>query len=357
MPKVTIHQDQMHPADRVELEVPLTSRVVVDDLRRDLGISDWVDIGYFHMKRAVVILWASQNVTRLNQMLNGAKISDRPMNLALLGGAAFKMHCRSSNVAGGPLDRPVNDLDFVMESKRSGDVKKLLLSLGDALGSEFTHFMTSFDRRWTALRGGRRILIRALDISKPDEAPQITSMDVIADRLELCHIIDLRDALREPRENVYTIGLENLLLSKCQFITCIPSSDLGRLKEAQQDFRLLDYGALNDDRVVIGMESKDMKDVCALLLDHEFGEGNDELNLGYLSRVLGHDEKFALTVKLNLSNIRRNSALIRSWGVVEADLQRIEIKLDNLLSAIREPGKKWSKPWWNIDVETPKVHL
>jgi len=124
----------------------------------------------------------------------------------------------SSNTVGGPLNRSVNDVDFVMESKRSGDVKKLLLPLGDALGTQYTHFMTNFDRRWTALRGGKRILVRALDVDDPEEAPRITSMDIIADKLELCHTIDLRDAVSKARENLYTIGLENLLLSKCQFI-------------------------------------------------------------------------------------------------------------------------------------------
>jgi len=62
-----------------------------------------------------------------------------------------------------------------MESKRSGDVKKLLLSLGDALGTQYTHFMTNFDRRWTALRGGKRILVRALDVDDPEEATRITT--------------------------------------------------------------------------------------------------------------------------------------------------------------------------------------
>jgi len=359
MAKVIVYEDQMNPDDRLELEMPLTSRMKIDELRRDLGIPEWVDTGYFHMRRAVVIIWVSQNVAKFNDALNDseAKISDSPISLALFGGGAFKMRCRSSNSVGGPLNRQVNDVDFVMESKRSRDVKKLLLSLGDVMGTQYTHFMTSFDRRWTALRAGKRILVRALDVAHPEEPPRITSMDIIADKLELCHTLDLREALRNPRQSWYTIGLENLLLSKCQFITCIPTSDLPKLKEGQQDFRLFNYQSMNGDRVAIGMESKDMKDVCALLLDHEFGQGSDELNISYLSRVLERDEKLALTVRLNLSNIRRNSALIRSWGVSEEDLHKIEGRVDKLLSAIRKPRKQFSKPWWNTDVETPKIHF
>lgn len=359
MTTVTVYEDRMNPNDRLALELPLTSKVDFEELRTDLGISEWVDTGYFHMRRAVVIIWASQNVTKLNDVLkdSNGRIGDKPINLVLFGGGAFKMHCPSSNIIGSPLNRPVNDVDFVMEGKRSGEVKKLLLSLGTTMGTQYTHFMTNLDRRWTALRGGKRILIRALDLGGPDESPRITTMDIIADKLELCHTIDLREVVAKPKENQYTIGLENLLLSKCQFITMVQASELARLKEARQDFRVLNHEALNEGRVAVGMESKDMKDVCALLLDHEFGDGNDELSPGGLRRILERDDKLALTVRLNLQNIRMNQALIASWGLSETGLQSIGMKLDALLSAIPEPKKKYSKPWWNTDVETPKIHL
>jgi hypothetical protein len=359
MAKVTVYEDQMNPNDRLELELPLTSKVDFEELRKDIGVPEWVDTGYFHMKRAVAILWASQNVTKLNDALKNSngRIRDKPINLVLFGGGAFKMHCPSSNIIGSPLNRPVNDVDFVMESKRSGDVKKLLLSLGTVMGTQYTHFMTRLDRRWTALRGGKRILVRALDVAGPDESPRITSMDIIADKLELCHTMDLREAVGKPKENLYTIGLANLLLSKCQFITMVQASELAKLKGARQDFRVLNHEALNEGRVAIGMESKDMKDVCALLLDHEFGGGNDELSLSSLRRILERDEKLALTVRLNLQNIRRNQTLIASWGLSEDALQSIGRKLEALLSAMQEPKKKYSKPWWNTDVETPKIHL
>lgn len=359
MTTVTVYEDRMNPNDKLALELPLTSRVDLEELRNDLGIPEWVDTGYFHMRRAAVIIWASQNVKKLNEILKGFKsqISDRPINLVLFGGGAFKMHCPSSNLSGSPLNRPVNDVDFVMESKRSGDVKRLLLSLGTATGTQYTHFMTNLDRRWTALRGGKRILIRALDFARADESPRITTMDVIADKLDLCHTIDLREAVAKPRENLYTIGLENLLLSKCQFITMVQASELVKLKEAHQDFRVLNHKGLNEGRIAVGMESKDMKDVCALLLDHEFGDGNDELTLKSLHRILEHDDKLALTVRLNLQNIRTNIALIASWGLSEEALQNINGKLDTLLSAMPEPKKNHSKPWWNTDVETPKIHF
>jgi len=358
MTTVTVYEDQMNPNDRLTLELPLTSKVNIEELKADLGVPGWVDTGYFHLRRAIAILWGAQNITKLNDNLKpGGRIRDEPINLVLFGGGAFKMHCPSSNIPSGPLNRPINDVDFVMESSRSADVKKLLLSMGTAMGTQYTHFMTALDRRWTALRSGKRILVRALDLASTDERPRITSMDIIADKLELCHTIDLREAVAKPRPNLYTIGLENLLISKCQFITMVQSSELAKLKEAGQNFRVLNHGPLNDGRVAVGMESKDMKDVCALLLDHEFGDGNDELSLSRLQKIVKRDDKLALTVRLNLHCIRTNRALMSSWGLPENALQSIDRKLDVLLSIIAEPKKEYSKPWWNIDVETPKIHL
>src|SRR3989337_3110807 len=83
-----------------DVDLPLTSRVKTAKLRENLGIPAYVDLEYFPMKIAMIILGASMNAHVLHEQYPDAfekKVSDKPIPALLFGGAAVKIHCQSAN--------------------------------------------------------------------------------------------------------------------------------------------------------------------------------------------------------------------------------------------------------------------
>ncbi|MCJ7561377.1 hypothetical protein MUO79_12310, partial [Candidatus Bathyarchaeota archaeon] len=82
-----------------DVDLPLTSNVDPLKLRENLSIPSYVDLDYFPMKSAMVILWAAMNAPKLHEQYPDAfekKVSDKPIPALLFGGAAVKIHCQSS---------------------------------------------------------------------------------------------------------------------------------------------------------------------------------------------------------------------------------------------------------------------
>jgi hypothetical protein len=56
-----------------------------------------------------------------------------------------------------------------------------------------------------------------------------------------------------------------------------------------------------------------------------------------------------------LENILRNEEVLREIGFSKADITKIFSRIQKVLEAVPKVEKKWSNPWWNVDVETPQI--
>ncbi|MEM2995391.1 MAG: hypothetical protein QXI91_05190 [Candidatus Bathyarchaeia archaeon] len=336
--------------------MPLTSKVDPLELMEELGLPSYIDLNYFPMRSAIVTLWASVNAPRLHEIYPEVfqkRVSKSSIPALLFGGAAVKIHCPSAN-AGGLLAREIKDTDFIVPKKQGIDFYKLLLSMEKAFGTMYKSFATANDRRFSAWRHGERYRITTINGVAEDGLPTITVLDLFCDFIDLRHKVEVKSEFERCKENLYTIGLEHLLLSKAQFIFDMPKSYVKELEQYGQDYRILAYPYYAEDKVIIGMEEKDVKDVCAVFLDHEIGVGAEKIDSQKMRKILEKDKKLALTVTLNLKNIVEKSDVLGKWmskGKASIVVERIE----TLLKELPTVNKKWDKPWWNTAVETPII--
>jgi len=339
-----------------EVELPLKSSVDPERIRDELGVPSYVDMNYLPMKNALVSIWAALKAPELHKMYPNAfekKVSDKPIPVLLFGGAAVKICCEHANGA-FPLSRKIKDTDFIVPRKQGSDFYKLLLGMDRAFGTQYKSFSTKSDRLFSALRHGERYRIRTINGVTEEGMPTVTVMDILCDSISLRHKVDVREAFEKYRENLYTIGLENLILSKAQFIMDFPKDKLEELKQFKQEFRILPYSDYAVDKFVLGMEEKDVRDVCAIFLDHSVGNGREEINSEMVRRVLEKDEKLALTATLNLRNLMEKSWLLEKW-TSKSEAATVVDRIQSLLKSLPKVDKKWDKPWWNTAVETPLI--
>jgi len=339
-----------------EVELPLTSSVDPLAIRDELGVPSYVDMNYFPMKSAMVTIWAALKAPELHKLFPNAfdkKVSDKPIPVLLFGGAAVKIHCEHANGT-GPLSRKIKDTDFIVPKKQGSDFYKLLLNMDRAFGTKYKSFSTKSDRLFSALRHGERYRVRTINGVTEEGLPTVTVMDILCDSISLRHKVDVREAFGECRENLYTIGLEYLILSKAQFIMDFPKERLEDLKEFKQEFRILPYSDFAKDKVVLGMEEKDVRDVCAIFFDHSIGSNRDKIDSEKIRRVLERDEKFALTVTLNLRNLVEKPWVLETW-MKKSEAATVVDRIQSLLERLPKVDKKWDKPWWNTAVETPVI--
>ncbi|MGB9676916.1 MAG: hypothetical protein ACPL0C_07010 [Candidatus Bathyarchaeales archaeon] len=339
-----------------EVELPLTSHVDAEELRESLGLPSYIDLNYFPMKSAMVVLWASVNAPRLNELYPKVfekTVSKNPIPALLFGGAAVKIHCPSAN-CGGCLERPIKDTDFIVPKKQGVDFYKLLLRMDGAFGTQYKSFATANDRRFNAWRHGERYRLTTINGITSEGLPTITVLDIFCDAIDLRHRVDVRDSFTSYRENLYTIGLEKLIISKAQFILDMPKECTEELKKCGCDYRILPYPYYAEDKIVVGMEEKDVKDVCAIFLDHEIGVGAENINAQKMRKILERDKKLALTVTLNLKNIVEKPDVLKKW-ISKGEISKVTDRIERLLKELPVIDKKWDKPWWNTAVETPII--
>jgi len=339
-----------------EVELPLTSNIDLEEIMKELGVPSYVDMDYFPMKNGVVSIWAALNAKRLHQRYPQAfekRVSKKLIPVLLFGGAAVKMHCEHANGA-GLLSREIKDTDFIVPKKQGLDFYKLLLSIDEAFGTRYKSFSTKSDRLFNALRHGERYRIRTIEGVTDEGIPIVGVMDILCDHISLRHRIEVKDAFKKYRENLYTIGLDHLILSKAQFIMDFSKEKLSELRKHGQEFRVLPYPHYADDKVVLGMEKKDVKDICAIFLDHSIGNGKEEINSERMEKILKKDQKFALTATLNLENLVEKPDALKRW-LKKSDVATVTDRIKTLLKSLPKVDKKWDKPWWNTAVETPII--
>ncbi|MCW3976460.1 MAG: hypothetical protein NWE77_00845 [Candidatus Bathyarchaeota archaeon] len=339
-----------------EVELPLTSNVDPEEIREELGVPSYVDMNYFPMKSAMVTIWAALNAKELHKRYPEAfkkRVSKKPIPVLLFGGGAVKIHCEDAN-GRGPLTRKLKDTDYVVPRKQGLDFYKLLLNMDEAFGTMYKSFKTKSDGLFNAMRHGDRYRIRTIEGMAEGGIPIVGVMDILCDRIDLRHEIEVKDAFEGYKQNLYTIGLEYLILSKTQFVMEYPKEKLDKLKEHKQEYRILPYPHYADDKVVLGMEDKDVKDVCAIFLDHSIGNGIEKISSDKLRKVLKKEQKLALTATLNLANLAEKPDILKKW-VKKSEAATITDRIQTLLKSLPKVDKKWDKPWWNTAVETPVI--
>jgi hypothetical protein len=341
-----------------DVNLPLTSNVDPLQLRTELGIPDYVDLNYFPMKSAMATLWASMNAPKLHEQYPQAfekKVSDKPIPALLFGGAAIKIQCRSSN-GKGPLARGIKDTDFIVPKKQGINFYKILLGLGNAFGTMYTSFATANDRRFNTWRYGERYRLTTVNGITSEGEPTLTVLDLFCDRINLRHKVEIKDIglFERYKENLYTVGIEGLLLSKGQFIFDMPAETREDLKQKNQEYRILQYPYFAKDRVIIGMEEKDLKDVAAIFLDHEIGRGGGKIDAKMMRKAFEKDNKLALSVTLNIRNLVERQDVLGKW-LSKTETATVTSRIEALFKELPRVDKKWDKPWWDTEVETPII--
>jgi hypothetical protein len=339
-----------------DVDLPLTSNVDPAELRENLGLPAYIDLNYYPMRSAMVTIWASINAPKLYEQYPTAfskRVSGKPIPSLLFGGAAVKIQCKSSN-ARGPLERGIKDTDFIVPKNQGNDFYKLLLNMDKAFGTQYKSFATSNDRRFTMWRSGERYRLTTINGITKEGLPTITVLDLFCDRIDLRHRVEVKDVFEKYKENLYTIGLEYLLLSKTQFIFDMPKEALEQPREHKQEHRVLSYPYYAEDKIIVGMEDKDIKDVSAIFLDHEIGTGAEKVDSQKIRKILEKDKKFALTVTLNLKNLVERSDALGKW-LSKSEVSAVTDRVNALLKELPTVDKKWDKPWWNTAVETPTI--
>ncbi len=336
------------------LSTPLAAKTNAEDALNELGLPGYLDLSEPIIRRIVVTLWA------IHSSANTAKLEGKDRNSIgmplLVGGGAVKVLSPTANERGSPLNRKIGDADFVSTRRDGTQLIRMLTHISEQTGNAYHYFLTDSDKMFNALRGGSRYRIRgATAVSESDAV--VSTTDILVGAVDMRHRIDILPSdFERARENLYTVGPEKLLLTKAQVITELDYAELDRLKASGQEFRILNHQGYKKGMVIIGMEAKDMLDVCAILLDRNHRlEVEPRLDLQRLTSYLRHDEKLALTVRLNLENLVCQTEWIRSKGLTKAQTEIIRESTTDILGALPAVSKAWKRPWWNTEVDSQVV--
>jgi hypothetical protein len=229
---------------------------------------------------------------------------ERGITLRLMGAAAIRMRSPSSvRFHEEVLERSLSDLDFMTYSRHTREVRKLLQDLNyvwDEVVARVSQYRDIFHDTVN-----KRIC------------------DVFYDKLHMCHTIEFKDRLKIDYP---TIPVADLLLEKLQ---------------------------------IVKLNEKDVKDLIVLFKGHPVAETDENaVNCKYVAGLLANDWGFYYTVTTNLKRLRDD--LILTYDIPQDDVERIRVRIDELLEAIEKTPKslKWkmrakvgTKQKWYRDVE------
>ena len=170
--------------------------------------------------------------------------ADASLGLKLLGGLAVRVLCPDFP----PRLRRDQDIDFACVTKQRKKVAEYL----DGVGCEP-------DRRFNNLNGDRQMYFTA---------PSGRPIDVMVDRLTMCHVLDFRPSFdRQP----FTIDAVDVLLSKLQ---------------------------------IVELNEKDLRDIVHLLAGLPLGGGSQpSIDTDRFGKLLGSDWGWWRTVTGNLAKL------------------------------------------------------
>ena len=205
------------------------------------------------------------------------------VTLRALGGTAIAMHCPSARNKALMRDYP--DIDLAGHAKEAKGITKAFGDLG---------FLPN--KRFNALHGAKRL--------KFAEENSETDVDVFLDVFEMCHKLDFKDRLELDE---YTISLADLLMTKLQ---------------------------------IVELNEKDIRDVIALVLDHNFGPSQEQIDYDYIAKLCGDDWGLWKTLSINVKNI---SEQVDNYAITEDEKQKVKLRLEVFLKRLEdEPkGTRW----------------
>jgi hypothetical protein len=212
-----------------------------------------------------------------------ARAAEAGLVVRVLGGVAVALRCPSARPP-SPLAREFSDLDLVTDRRSAADLGRVLEAAG-----------YQGERRFNALHGHRRMLFAG-------ESGR--HVDVFVDTFAMCHELRLADRLGVHAE---TISLADLLLTKLQ---------------------------------IAEVNEKDVTDVVALVLDHELTAGEDGLDVGRVTKLLGEEWGWWRTASANLETVR---SLVGSLALDPDTARRAERRLSDLVERIDAAPK--SRRW------------
>lgn len=327
--------------NRLEVPLPLEFNADVEALSEQLGLPAYLDLSNFQIRKAVVTLWAASHAEEFEVTRTRRTSGPQAIPIALFGGMAFRFQCPSANDPGGPFFRPLNDLDLITTQRHGSRLVNILAELSDRFGTGYGYWITRPDKTYNGFRGGRRYRLTTINDLDHHGHPEPGKLDILTESIGFCHDVDIRQDLELAHDHHFTLRLDALILLKCQFVRLGPKSDV-----PENDFRLLD--SFDDNQVVLGMEPKDARDVCATL--HDYAEM--ELPYDALRRALSRDWGLHRTVRLNLVNLdRKLEDLLGPGGASTTQISRVRTHLRRLLGLVenlspRKPLFQLSRQWW-----------
>lgn len=206
------------------------------------------------------------------------------ITLRLLGGLAVRLH--SPSATHRSLVRPYPDIDFATSNKNASKIEKLFGELGYVPNKNFNLF-----------NGDVRLLFY--------DEPHGRQIDVFVAQFMMCHKIPITERITvDP----LTVPLAELMLTKLQ---------------------------------IFEMNEKDIRDVCALLLDHPIGENDDEtINVSRIMELTGDDWGLWKTSMLSIGKVKR---YLQTVEMDKDEHDRLRARLGGLEAAITSSPKslKW----------------
>lgn len=208
------------------------------------------------------------------------------ITLRLIGGLAIRFHCHGSHVSHL---REYHDIDALGLAKES-----------EAMATAFRRLGYSPNFKYNLLYGGSRLQF-------VDDATG-KNVDVFLDRFAMDHTLDFRQRLRLDD---LTIPVTDLLLTKLQMVK---------------------------------LETKDVKDIVAILEDHELGHKDDRetLNTEYMAKLCGSDWGLYKTVS---DNLHKMDEVIGQTVPSAEERRALAAKLDTIRVSL-EKSKKGAR--WKI---------
>jgi len=202
------------------------------------------------------------------------------VTLRLVGGSAVGMRCPSAS--NPPLSRRYVDIDVIGHRKESAKISQLFKELEYTPRERFNAFQVT-RLIFNDLKNARRV-------------------DVFLDVFEMCHKFNFKNRIDiESR----TLPIADLLSTKLQ---------------------------------IVEINEKDMKDIMAMLLDHDLATEDlpDRINASYMAKLCAEDWGIYKTFTMNLAKLPEFANRI---GLVEEPKKKVLERAQNLTKAIEDAPK------------------
>jgi hypothetical protein len=212
-------------------------------------------------------------------------MQQKGLTIRLLGGLAVSLRCPSAGHRA--LNRVYADLDFVAYKRQARALEKALQEQGYRA-----------DRRFNALHGEQRLLFF-------DDAHE-RQVDIFLGVFEMCHKLPLE---RRLELHPFTLDPADLLLTKLQ---------------------------------IVQLNTKDLRDMLALLLDFEpkasTAQPGEELDMTIMTRLCAQDWGWYTTVQDNLERVAQEAQTV----LVREEAQLIRERVQTLQQHMRQAPKSVS---------------